>query len=379
MTTTATTSSRTPTRPGLLFLQSLLSLAFSLSATILACAAAIVLVLIGLTLAGYSPMEVVQVWAQGAIYSKSGIADSLTGACPLLLTGLAAGLTFRAGVLNIGGQGQFLLGAMIATALTTRWLPVESPIPAIFIAIIGGALAGGIWALCAIALERYRSVPVVLSTILMNFVALYLVQALLRGPLQAQDTSAAESPDIDQAYWLPVLVRITSLHLGVPLAFLLAVILSFVQSRTVFGFQTQVVGLNPNTASLAGIPVWRRQFMVMLIAGCCAGLGGALQVLGVSHFMSRDIGDYGYAGIAVALLGRMNPLGIAAAAIFFGMLDTGSRRVEENLALPHDVADVIKAVVILLMLITTAYSLRRRLRVKAPDQNTNPVIPEAAP
>jgi len=334
---------------------------------ILACIAAVALVLIGLTLVGYSPLEVTGVWTQG-VFGRFGLADSFTGACPLLLTGLAAGLAFRAGIFNIGGQGQFLLGALMSVALSTRWMPFSSPLVAIPISIFGGALAGGIWALCAIALERYRSVPVVLSTILMNFVAIYLVQALLRGPLQAQGTSAAVSPNIDQAYWLPVLMKFTNLHLGVPLVFLLAILLSFVQDRSVFGFQTQVIGLNPNAAALAGIPVWRRQFMVMLIAGSCAGLGGALQVLGVSHFMSSDIGDYGYAGIAVALLGRLNPLGIAAAAIFFGMLDTGSRHVEENLGLPHDVADVIKAVVIVLMLIISAYSLRRRLRVKAIDQ-----------
>ncbi|HTV46923.1 MAG TPA: ABC transporter permease [Phycisphaerae bacterium] len=348
----------------------------SIGMTILACIAATALVLTGLTIAGYSPLEVLQVWTHGALIGRFGIADSFTAACPLLLTGLAAGLAFRAGIFNIGGQGQFFLGALAAVALTTRWMPLQPQYLAIPIAIIGGALAGGIWALAAMALERYRSVPVVLSTILMNFVAFYLVQALLRGPLQAAGTSAAVSPNIDQAYWLPVLMKFTNLHLGVPLVFLLAILLSLVQSKSVFGFQTLVLGLNPSAAMLSGIPVSRRQFMVMFIAGSCAGLGGALQVLGVSHFLSTDIGDYGYAGIAVALLGRLNPLGIAAAAIFFGMLDTGSRHVEENLGLPHDAADMIKAVVIVLMLMITAYSFRRKLRVKQADLINEPTTQE---
>ncbi len=301
----------------------------------------------------------------GGIYP---LTNSLADACPLLLTGLAAGIAFRGGVLNIGAQGQFLLGALVAVGLSTRWLIFHSAPPVIILAILAGTFAGGLWALLASILERYRSVPIVLSTILLNFVALYVVRAILQGPLQAGGTPAPQSPQIAPAYWLPELIPFTSFHLGIPIAFVLAVLFYALNQRTTFGFESLVVGLNPGAARLAGIGVSRKQFLLMFMSGCCAGFGGALQVLGVTHFMTGSFGNYGYAGIAVALLGRLNPLGIAGAALFFGMLDTGALRVEESsLALPHAVVNVVKAVVILLMLLLSAYLLGRKLRTRQVD------------
>ncbi len=207
--------------------------------------------------------------------------------------------------------------------------------------------------------------PVVLSTILLNFVALYLAEAALQGPLQAVGTAAAQSPEIAGQYWLPLFVPYTDFHIGILLAFALAVLLWVLQERSIFGFETQVAGLNPAAAKVMRIPVARRQVQVMWMSGGCAGLGGAIQVLGQAHFMTAHMGNYGYAGIAVALLGRLNPLGILLAAIFFGFLDTGAYRVEESsLALPHDMANVVKAVVILVMLVLTGMSMRRHLRVR---------------
>ena len=346
----------------------LISAVALLPLTIGTCGLALGLVLSGLALAGYPPLAIVSRWVDGSIGGIYPLTNSLADACPLLLTGLAAGIAFRGGVLNIGAQGQFLLGAMVTVGLSTRWLIFHSAPPVIILAILAGTFAGGLWALLASVLERYRSVPIVLSTILLNFVALYVVRAILQGPLQAGGTPAPQSPQIAPAYWLPVFIPFTSFHLGIPIAFVLAVLFYALNQRTTFGFESLVVGLNPGAARLAGIGVSRKQFLLMFMSGCCAGFGGALQVLGVTHFMTGSFGNYGYAGIAVALLGRLNPLGIAGAALFFGMLDTGALRVEESsLALPHAVVNVVKAVVILLMLLLSAYLLGRKLRTRQVD------------
>ncbi len=159
---------------------------------------------------------------------------------------------------------------------------------------------------------------------------------------------------------------------------MLSVLLWVVQERTVFGFESHVVGLNPDTAKAMKMPVAWRQFQIMFISGGCAGLGGAIQVLGQVHFMTAHMGDYGYAGIAVALLGRLNPLGIILSAVFFVFLDTGAFRVEESsLALPHDLADVIKAVVILVMLVLAGISLRRSRRAAKSERTTSAETPSA--
>jgi len=352
--------------------------ATALTLAALVCAVVLVLAIGAAALLGYPPLRVADLWLHGAAGSWYSLSSSCADACPLLLTGLAAGVAFRAGVLNIGAQGQFLMGALVAVALSTRMMIFHQPALAIATALTGGALAGGIWGLIAQYLERYRAVPVVLSTILLNFVALYLVAAALQGPLQAVGTAAAQSPEIAGKYWLPLFVPYTDFHIGIILAFMLSVLLWVVQERTVFGFESHVVGLNPDTAKAMKMPVAWRQFQIMFISGGCAGLGGAIQVLGQVHFMTAHMGDYGYAGIAVALLGRLNPLGIILSAVFFGFLDTGAFRVEESsLALPHDLADVIKAVVILVMLVLAGISLRRSRRAAKSERTTSAETPSA--
>ncbi len=359
------------------FFGNIWSAAIAVALAALVCGVVLALAIGAAALLGYPPIRLADLWLRGAAGSWYALSSSCADACPLLLTGLAAGVAFRAGVLNIGAQGQFLLGALTAVALTTRMMIFHQPALVIPTALLGGAVAGGLWGLVAQYLERYRSVPVVLSTILLNFVALYLAQAALQGPLQALGTAAAQSPEIAGKYWLPLFVPYTDFHIGIILALVLAVLLWVVQQRSIFGFEARVVGLNPGTARAMKMPVTARQFQIMFISGACAGLGGAIQLLGQVHFMTAHMGNYGYAGIAVALLGRLNPLGIIISALFFGFLDTGAYRVEESsLALPHNMANVIKALIILVMLVLAGLSLRKSRRadrrVTAPTQESAP-------
>ena len=172
-------------------------------------------------------------------------------------------------------------------------------------------------------------------------------------------TSAPQTAMVREAFRLSVLLPDTVLTPAVILAGVLTLVVWVVQRQTTLGFEIQAAGLNPVAARLAGIPVAARQVLVMAVSGGCAGLAGAVHQAGVG-FMSGSTTSYGYAGIAVALLGRLHPLGVVAAAVFFGMLDTGARNLEKKLAIPHDLGDVVKGLIVLAVLIGVALAARRR-------------------
>jgi ABC-type uncharacterized transport system permease subunit len=342
-----------------------------------AVAVPLALVLLGLWWCGYPAAEVITVSVHGALGGLVRIALSLEEATPLLLTGLAAAVAFRAGVFNIGAEGQYLVGALALVAVSTRgaWLLDWAPAAAAMVAaLIIAALAGALWALLCTLLERRRAVPVVLSSILLNFVALALVGALVEGPLHDPATSAPQTALIADALHLPVLVAGSKLHLGAPIALILALALWLIDRRSVFGFELRACGLNPLGAQLMGMPVAARQAQVMALSGGLAGLAGGLQLLGVTYFMTSGTASYGYAGVAVALLGRLHPLGVAAAALFFGMLDTAGRNLEKHLAIPHDLGDLLKGLILLAVLVSMV--IAERLRRRAPAAPAAPAAPD---
>jgi simple sugar transport system permease protein len=328
----------------------------------IACAAvcgALALVLAGLALLGHAPWTVMATWAEGAAGSGVRLAMSLQEAGPLLFTGLAAAVAFRCGVWNIGAEGQFLIGAVALVALGTVAVPPGPGWVALPLALLLAAGAGSAWALLATSLERWRGVPVVLSTILLNFIALAVVGMLVQGPLHDPATTAPQTASIAAHLRLPALVADTRLHLGVVLALVSALASWVALRRTTIGFEVRVVGLNPLAARLAGMPVAARQVLVMAISGGLAGLAGAAQVAGVTGMLSGSPTSYGYAGIAAAMLGRLHPLGVVAAAVFLGMLGTGARHLERRLAIPHDLADVVQGLVVLAVLVGAALAARR--------------------
>lgn len=330
-----------------------------------AIAAVIVLVLIGLALLGYPPLTVLSTWFQGAAGSPTRFALSLQEAGPLLLTGLAAAVAFRCGVWNIGAEGQFLIGAVTMVAFGTVLLIPGPGWLTLSVALVLSSVAGAAWALLATGLDRWRGVPVVLSTILLNFIAVAVVGMLVQGPLHDPTTTAPQTALLAQHVRLPVLVEGTKLHLGVLLAAFIAIALWLVLKRTTIGFEVQVVGLNPDAARLVGMPVGARQVLVMAVSGGLAGFAGAAHVAGVTGMLSGSPTSYGYAGIAVAMLGRLHPLGILAAALFLGMLSTGASGLERRLAIPHDVGVLVQGLLVLAVLVAGGIAARRALRPQA--------------
>jgi len=342
-------------------------MARSLGLAIGAATAAFVVVLMGLSLVGYPAVGLLREWVLGAVGTPTDIALALKNACPLILTGLAVGVAFRCGVWNIGAEGQSILGAICAVAFATR-IAVAGPawllIP---LALACGVFGGAAWAGIAAALQRWRGVPVVLSTILLNFIAISLLGMLLEGPhglLHAHGTDDLRSDQLGVAYRLPLLTATGHLHIGVLIAVGTAGVAWLVQARTAFGFELLVTGLNAEVATLAGIPVARRQLGVMLLSGAFAGLAGAIQVVAAEgYYLAPSPLNYGFVGIAVALLGRLHPAGIVCAAVFFGLLDQGAAAVEiSEFHLPQPVADVVKGAIVLAMLVGAAWALRQRSR-----------------
>ena len=320
---------------------------------------ALVAVLIGLAVVGYAPAEVLSTAWTGVAGSPLRLAICAQEAVPLLLCGLAATLAFRAGVINIGLEGQYLLGALAAVAVLTSGPATPSMA---WIALLAGAGAGAFWCAIAVMLERRRGVPLVLSTILLNVIAVHVLGILVQGPLHDPITAAPQSALVPDASRLPVLVAGSGLHVGAIVALGFAVGLWLLQRRTAIGFEWEVIGLNPTAARFAGIPVARRELSAALGSGALAGFAGAMQVAGVTFFLSTDAPSYGYVGIAVALVGRLHPLGVIPAALFFSSLDLGSRQLERRLSIPHDIGNIAKGLAVAAVLIAGALSLRRRGR-----------------
>lgn len=339
----------------------------SLVRSIAAVVLATLLVAVAAAAIGRNPVAILIGLAEGPFGSPYRFADALTQACPLLLCGLAVAVAFRCQALNIGVEGQYLCGAMAAAAVgigASAW-PGWLLIPSL---LVCGTLAGALYAVPAVVLELRRNVPLVLSTILLNFVAIALLSYLTQGPLQGADGTAPESDLIAPQAVLRPLVARTDLHLGFPLALGIAAALWILLRWGTGGFELRVVGQNPDAAHWAGISVARVRFRAMCLSGALGGLAGALQLAGVHRVLRIDAAEqFGYVGIAVALLGWLHPLGVAAAAVFIGCLDVGAMHLEQQpaLAVPSEIAQVIKGVLVLGVLVFSGDRLARLWRFRA--------------
>lgn len=286
-------------------------------------------------------------------------ADSVVRAVPLILTGLAVALAFRAGVFNLGAEGQFLVGAAAAAATSIKLASLPGAAPLV-IALISGAVAGALWAAVAAELRRRFHVLEIISTIMLNFIALYLVSFLVRGPLQEPTHIYPQTVSLTEAARLPIMVSGTRLHAGIIIAVAIAIILYWVFRKTAVGFRVRAAGAGPRAAQSAGlINVERLSWGVFLWSGAIAGLAGAIEVNGVTFALYENISPgYGYTAIAVALIAGLNPLGIIISGVFFGALETGASALQRDFGIPSSIAGMTEALLILATLALA--SLRNR-------------------
>lgn len=325
--------------------------AISVGRVILLLAIAITLLAMLLLVTGHDVVPALHALVRGAFGSWYAITSAtVVRMVPLALAGLAVSVAFRAGILNIGAEGQLLVGAAAATALSAPLygLPSWIGIPTM---LIGGAMAGGAWAAIAGALRLRFGVLEVISTIMLNFIAEYLTGWLVRGPLQEPTRINPQSVTLPSALQLPVLLPGTRFHAGVLVAVVVAIGVWWWLRNTASGFRVRAVGASPTAAeSAGGISVPRTMFGAFLISGVLAGLAGSVEYTGITFALYENFSPgYGYTAIAVALLARLHPLGVLATALLFGALEAGANAMQRDAGVPSVVVSVVEALLILLV------------------------------
>jgi general nucleoside transport system permease protein len=308
---------------------------------------------------------------EGSLGKADSISETLVWATPYILAGLAVGLAFRGGLFNIGAEGQLSVGA-----LTSAWVGFAVhgvPWPFhLLLALAAGALAGAIWAGFAGFLKARTSAHEVITTIMLNYVALlgtsYLLAGLLKDP--SPFVIVAQTPKVLESARIPTLFADLRVHWGLVLALLLAVASWWLLFRSTIGFAIRTVGLNPSAARYAGISIGGTVVMTMAISGGLAGLAGAIEVLGVNYYHSPGFSvGYGFDSIAVALLGKSHPLGVIPAALLFGALRAGATRMQFVSQIPIDIISVVQGIILLLVaadeLVRRVYRIGGRRGVSA--------------
>jgi ABC-type uncharacterized transport system permease subunit len=335
---------------------------------VLAAIAALLVGALMLLALGANPIEAYKAMADGAFGSANALADTVVKATPLLFVGTGICVAFRGGVINIGGEGQLVVGALAATitALTLSTWPGWALIP---LALILGFLGGAIWGAIPGALKAYLNVNEILTTIMMNQIAVQGMNFLLRGPLM-------DPVQVEQGSFIPQTARFsleadlprlvpTRLHAGVLLAVVAAIVIWLLLWRTTLGYRIRAVGLNPHASRRAGINIERYAVLAMLLSGALAGLGGATQVLGVNHRMFTDgsavgfTGSAGFNGIVAALFGQLHPLGTIPASVLFGAMIVGANKMQRAVQVPSALTTALNGLVV--VFVVGSEILRRRL------------------
>jgi simple sugar transport system permease protein len=291
---------------------------------------------------------------EGGFGSGFALSETLTRATPLILTGLAVAVAFRAKLYNIGAEGQLYVGALAAVAVGSAGLPL--PPMLLFPLMAAAAMVAGALLLLGPALLKTRfHVDEVVTTLLLNFIALLFVSMLLDGPMK--DPAALGWPQsvaLPAELELPRLAARARVHAGLLIALSLAVLVWIVDRFTAFGFEMRAVGANARAAAFAGMPVQAVVARTALLSGALAGLAGCIEVAGRAGYVTLDMSPgYGYTGIVIAMLAQLNPIAVVAAAIFVAGILVGADSMSRAIAVPTYIADVIVAASLIAMLVAT--------------------------
>ncbi|MFQ5858600.1 MAG: ABC transporter permease, partial [Anaerolineae bacterium] len=291
-----------------------------------------------LTVAGADPWETYKAMAVGAFGARYSISETLVKAIPLMLTGLAVAIAFRMLFWNIGAEGQLAMGGIAAAGAGLFWaekLPAPLVLPAMLLA---GFAAGGVWGLIPAALKAYLGVNEIITTLMMNYIAILAVDHLYVGPWKdPQGYGFPGTAQFAKVAWLP---RLTGrVHLGIVFAVVAALFIWIVLDRTRWGYEIRVIGENPRAARYAGISIVRNILLVMLLSGGLAGVAGMSEVAGISHRLQQGLTvGYGYTAIIVAWLAKLNPWGVLLVAVLLAGLLVGGDQIQISMGLPAAVA-----------------------------------------
>jgi simple sugar transport system permease protein len=336
-----------------------------------------------------NPLEAYRALWDGAFGSPNAFAETLVKATPLLLVALGICISFRGDVINIGGEGQMIVGAILATwvGLTFTELPGWLVIT---LAMLAGFAGGALWGGIPGVLKAYFRVNEILSTVMMNAIAVQLMNFLLRGPMidPAQAELASKIPQtarLLEIFRLPRLVP-TRLHIGALIAVLLAILVYILLWRTTLGYRIRAVGQNPNASRYAGIKVQRYVVLALLLSGAFSGLAGATQVYGVNYRMITDgsasgfTGSAGFNGIVAALFGQLHPLLSIPASILFGALLVGANKMQRVVQVPSALVIALNGLVVVFVVSSEIWRRRRqRRRLASMKEEDGPPQPGISP
>ncbi len=319
---------------------------------------------------GKNPFEVYGVLLRETLGTPYGIGQVLFKATPLMFTGLAAALCFKAGLFNIGAEGQLLVGAF-STAVVGNLFGSLPPVILIPLSILGGFAGGALWGFIPGILKSVFGAHEVINTIMMNFIAAglanYLVGNVFFVPATVHTPAIGENAEIARLDAILPVFHGSPLNMSILLALALCSAIAFYLRRTTPGYETRAVGLNPEAARYAGIRVSKVIVSTFIISGGIAGLVGSNYVLGYKHYFELGFSEgIGFIGIAVALLARNNPIGIIVTAIFFGVLEYGSLTI--NTIIPKELANILQAVVILSMIVFMKIFDRYQMRFQKVEE-----------
>lgn len=307
--------------------------------------------------AGANPLTAYHRFLIQPLQSAYSAQEVLLTATPLLLTGLAVAVAFRAGYYNIGAEGQFLAGAIGATVPGLYLETLDSWL-ALPIGLAAGALGGVIWATLPAWLKRVAGIDEIVTTLLLNPVALLLVQGLLNGPWRHPESGFPDSATFGPGYELPMLFGSQRVHAGLAIAVVAIIAFGVVAAFTPLGLRLRAAGQSPDAARRSGIAVDRLRWQAALVSGGLAGLAGAVQIYGVQHQLTGSIGDvaYGYTGIVVAALGMLSAVGVLIVGLLLGLVGVGAQSASRELQIPYQIGDLVSAV--LLLTVVSALVLR---------------------
>jgi general nucleoside transport system permease protein len=309
---------------------------------------------IGLAIEAYSAL------ITGSVGSFNAIVNTLVAATPLLLGGLSVGLAFKAGLFNIGAQGQFLIGALCAVIVGV-WFRESPSIIGIPLSVLAGMAGGAAWGFIPGFLKATSGAHEVVTTIMLNFVAIAILAAMVAGPLDAPGSPSPITLDVGNSA-LPVIIGRNG-HIGLIIAPIMAVLYGFLLYRTTRGFEIRTAGANPDAARYAGMSPKFLLVLTMSLAGMLAGMAGAFELLGVTKHMTASFGTtVGFDAIAVALLGRTSPIGIVLAALLFGALRTGAAAMQIQAGVPRELVDVLQATILFFLVASPV--IQRVLRIR---------------
>ena len=311
------------------------------------------------------PLRTYGALIEGSLLSFNAIIDTIVNATPLILVGLAVGVGFKAGLFNIGGQGQFLVGALAATGVGAA-LATSSPFIAAPLALTAGLFAGALYGFIPGVLKAYTGAHEVVTTIMLNYIAFQLVGYAIAGPLRAQGASFARSPDVGAAA-LPGIINLGSgheAHLGVLIPLLVVPAIWWLLFRSTSGFEIRTVGANPDAARYAGMKPRRIVVFALSLGGLLAGMAGAIEILGRDRYMAAAYStNIGFEAITVALLGRAHPVGIVFGGLLLGGMRAGGAAMQSQAGIPIQMIDLLQGVI--LFFLAAELVVRKVFRIRA--------------